>query len=283
MAVKIMIDSASDIGSEEAKKLGIIMLPIEVTFGDKQYQDGVDLMPKEFYEKLIASKELPKTSLINQFRWEEAYKEATKDGSELVVLTLSSKISGTYQAALSAAESFKGKVYVVDSMSAAAGERLLGQYALNLAKQNKTAKEIVDLLENNKSRVKVYAMINTLEYLKKGGRISAFTAFAGALMGIKPVVGMIDGEVKVIGKAMGVKKGFSYLNELAKNWTSIDYSMPFGLLWSGTERTMVEKYIQENQSIWQDKTDKMPDYILGGTIGTHIGPNSVGIAYFEKQ
>ena len=217
MAIKILIDSASDLIKKEADQLGVYFMPMEIRFGNEEYLDGVDLFPEQFYEKLVESDALPQTSQINPFRWEEEFNRLTADGSQLIVITISSKLSGTYASACTAAEKFQGKVFVLDSMSATIGERLILNYALDLVKKDLSAQEIMEKLEQKKKRLRIMAMLGTLEYLRKGGRISATAAFAGTLLSIKPVVAVIDGEVKLIGKAMGSKKGNNLLNSFVKN------------------------------------------------------------------
>ena len=280
--VKIMIDSACDIGMQEAEKLGITMVPMNIMIGEEEYYDGVNLSPNEFYEKLIENAVLPKTSLVNAFRWEEAIQKTLGEKDELILITISSKLSGTYKSACDAAEKFGGRVHVMDSYNAAVGERLLCLYALELVKQGLSAKEIVALLDEKKAKIKVIALVGTLEYLKKGGRISSTVAFAGELLSVKPVIGVVDGEVKVLGKALGSKKGNNLLNKLIQESNGIDFDMPFGTLWSGLSTVMLDKYIQDSASLWQDSTDAMPRYQLGATIGTHVGPGAVGFAFFEK-
>ena len=146
MAVKLVVDSASDISKKEADELGIHMISMSILFGDKTYMDGVDLSGKDFFEKLIESDELPTTSQINMFQFEECFSELTKDGSDVVAITLSSKLSGTYAGAVSAAGSFPGKVFVVDSLNASLGERILIQYAVRLLRDGASAEEMVEKL-----------------------------------------------------------------------------------------------------------------------------------------
>ncbi|MBO5737326.1 MAG: DegV family protein [Clostridia bacterium] len=280
--VKIMIDSAADIGKEEAQQLGAIMVPMIITIGEEDFYDGIDLNPTSFYEKLIESAVLPKTSLVNAFRWEEAYKENLGEDDELIVITISSKLSGTYNSAVEASEKFNNRVHVIDSLNAAVGERLLCQYALNLVQQGLSAKEIVTLLNEKKSKIKLIALVGTLEYLKKGGRISSAVAFAGELVALKPVIGVVDGEVKLLGKAMGSKKGNNLLNKLIQESSGIDFTMPHGTIWSGLSTVMLDKYIQDSSALWEGRTDSMPRYPIGATIGTHVGPGAVGFAFFEK-
>ena len=282
MAIRILIDSAADIGKAEAEKMNVIMLPMIISFGAEDYYDGVNLSPKQFYEKLIESDTLPKTSQVTPYRFEEAFKKYTANGDDLIVITISSKLSGTYEGAKQAAENFKDKVYVVDSMNAAIGERLLCEYALRLIEQGKTAKEIVAILEEEKSKINVMAVLGTLEYLRKGGRISAAVAFAGEVLSLKPVVAVVDGEVKLVGKALGSKKGNNLLNRLVQEKGGIDFSKPYGTIYSGLDRTTLDKYVKDSAALWAEHTDDVPVHILGGTIGTHVGPGAVGVAFFRK-
>lgn len=282
MAIRILIDSAADIGKAEAEKMNVIMLPMIISFGAEDYYDGVNLSPKQFYEKLIESDTLPKTSQVTPYRFEEAFKKYTANGDELIVITISSKLSGTYEGAKQAAENFKDKVYVVDSMNAAIGERLLCEYALRLIEQGKTAKEIVAILEEEKSKINVMAVLGTLEYLRKGGRISAAVAFAGEVLSLKPVVAVVDGEVKLVGKALGSKKGNNLLNRLVQEKGGIDFTKPYGTIYSGLDRTTLDKYVKDSAALWAEHTDDVPVHILGGTIGTHVGPGAVGVAFFRK-
>ena len=282
MSVKIIVDSGSDISKQQADEMGVTLLPIEVQFGDEQYYDGVDLLPSEFYEKLATSKDLPHTSLINEFRWHEAFEEATKNGDEVVAIVLSSGLSGTYNCACEAAKDFNGKVFVVDSLSATLGERLLCQYALRLAKEGKTASEIAIMLDGKKSKLHIYAMIDTLKYLKLGGRISATTAFFGELLAIKPIIAVQNGKVEVIGKEKGIKKVFNTLRSHVEKHGGIDFSMPYGMLWTGNDTTSLQKFIETNADLWSENSDTIQQHMLGSTIGTHIGPGAVGIVFFEK-
>lgn len=246
--VKIMIDSAADINKAEAESLGIEMVPMLISFGDKDYYDGVDLTASEFYEKLTTTSVLPKTSQVNPFRWEEEFEKHTANGDELIVITISSKLSGTYLSACQAAEKFGEKVRVIDSLNACAGEKLLCEYALSLVKEGLSLDEIANKLEESKNRIKVLAVIGTLEYLKKGGRISAVAAFAGEMLSLKPLIAVIDGEVKVTGKAMGFRKGLLLLNKQIDETKGIDYSLPYTAIYSG-ETENLEKFIQTSQRL----------------------------------
>lgn len=283
MAVKLLVDSSSDISREEADALGIDMIPMSISFDGEEYWDGVDLTKREFFEKLIESRELPKTSQINMFRFEERMQALTEDGSDVVAITLSSKLSGTYANAVQAAEAFGGRVHVVDSLNASAGERILVQHALRLMQEGISAEELVKRLEEARGRIKFIALLDTLEYLQKGGRVSAITAMTGTALHIKPVISVADGEVKSIGKAIGSKKGNNLLMQTISKSGGIDFGMPYAAVFSGLEDSLLQKYLEDSAAVWQDKMERVPSYCIGSTIGTHIGPGAIGVAYFAKE
>lgn len=282
MAIKLIIDSASDIPAEKAKELGIVHIPMSVSFGDKNYLDGVELKPKKFYEMLIESDVLPKTSQVSPYDFEQEFEKALNNGDTPVAITISSKLSGTYQSACIAAEKFSGRVFVVDSLNAALGEAILIYYALRLINQVKDAKELTGLLNDAKKKIKLIALLDTLEYLKKGGRVSTVTAFAGELLAIKPVIAVEDGEVKAIGKARGSKRGNNLLMELVEKSGGIDFDMPYTLAYSGLNDTTLQKYIEDSSRLWKDHADVLPVMEVGATIGTHVGPGAVAVAFFAK-
>lgn len=282
MSIKILIDSASDLNETDAKKLGVYLLPIKVQFGEEEYLDGIDLLPSEFYDKLTAAKELPKTSLINEYQFEEEFKKQTANDDELIVITLSSKLSGTYRCAQKAAEKFNGKVYVIDSLNATMGERVLADYALKLIDQRLSANEIADKLNEAKSKINVVALVDTLKYLKMGGRISAATALVGEMLSIKPLISVIDGEVKVWNKVRGIKKAFSSIIEKVNQKGGIDFNMPFGLVWSGNDDSNLKLFYEKSKELWENNVDEIPVSRIGSTIGSHVGPGAIGIVFFEK-
>ena len=283
--IKILVDSASDITEAEATKKGIHMIPLEVRFGEEVYLDGVNLLPNEFLDKLVESNELPKTSQINEYRWHEKFTELTANGDQVIAITISSKLSGTYNSARLAAKKFPDQVFVIDSLSAATGERILCDYALRLIQEGKSVTAICDELENKKHKIQVIAVVDTLKYLRKGGRVSTLTAFAGELLSIKPVIGVVNGEVKMIGKAMGSKKSNNLLMQLVQKCGGINFDMPYGLIFSGYRQEYLQKYIEDSACLWQDyiqDAKDIPVYMYGSTIGTHVGPNALGIAFFAK-
>lgn len=280
--IKIIVDSASDVQKSEAEELGIALIPLKVRFGDEEYSDGVNLSHREFFEKLIESAELPQTSQINEFSWEESFKELTADGSEVIAITISSKLSGTYSCAVKAAKKFAGKVHVVDSIEACIGERILLQYAIKLVKEGKSAAEIVKELDDKKTKIQLLAVLDTLKYLRKGGRISSVAAIAGEILSIKPVISIVKGEIKLLGKAMGSKKSNNLLNQLVEKCGGIDFDMPYALAYSGLSDDYLQKYLNDSERLWKGKTEFIPSYMIGSTIGTHVGPNAIAVAFFAK-
>ncbi len=282
MGVKILIDSASDITLEEAKEYGISVISMYISFGEEEYIDGVNLKANEFYEKLIETDILPKTSQITPYRFSEEYERLTKNGDDLIVIIMSSKLSSTYNSALMASLDFEGKVFVVDSLSATAGERILCEYALRLIKDGLSAREIYDELNRVKDKIRILAIVDTLEYLKKGGRISKTVAFAGEILKIKPVISVEDGVVKLVGKARGSKRANNLLNELIEKNGKIDFTMPYATLYSGLSNIMLKKYIEDEKELWENDINEVPIYIVGSTIGTHVGPGAIGVVFFSK-
>lgn len=283
MGVKLIVDSSSDIDVSEAQSLDITMLPMDITFGTETFSDGVNLSHKQFFEKLVETDELPKTSQITEQRFERAFAQLVSAGHSVICITISSKLSSTYSNAKKAAEKFKGKVFAIDSLNVTIGERILITYAIQLIKAEKSAQEIADELNARKHDINLLALLGTLKYLKKGGRISAVTAFTGELLNIKPVVSIVDGEVKLVGKAMGSKKGNNLIVQMIENNGAIDFEMPFATAYSGLSDEYLQKYLKDSEALWKYATEKVPCFTIGSTIGTHAGPDAIAVAYFAKK
>ena len=281
MSVKFIIDSASDVLPEEAQALGVTHIPMQVSFGEQTYADAVTISHGEFYEKLEQSQALPTTSQINPDTFAKVCKELTENGESVVIITLSSKLSGTYQSAVIAAQEYPGKVFVVDSLSAAVGQRILLMRGLEMAQQGMPAEQIAQALDAEKTKIRVAAIIDTLEYLKKGGRISATVAFAGGLLAIKPAIEIVDGEVAMAGTARGVKKCHALLRELIEKHGGIDRLKPMAFVYSGSSDELLQSFISNTADLWEGCAE-LPVHSLGSAIGTHIGPGAYGIAFFEK-
>ena len=281
MSIRIITDSAADIPQNYDEK--ILVLPLHISFGEEEYLDGVNLSHTEFYEKLIESDELPRTSQLPPFEFEEAYRKVTEAGDTAIVITLAGKLSGTYQSACMAAEKYEGKVHVVDSESVTVGQRALITYARQLIDRDLSPGEIVAELNSAKRKIQVVALLDTLEYLKKGGRIPKTVAAFGEMLSIKPVVSLERGEVVILGKAHGSKNGNNLLMKRIREVGGIDYDMPYFLGYTGLSDKLLQKYIKDSSVLWEGLVDELPISTVGGTIGTHVGPGAIAVAFFAKE
>lgn len=277
--IRIMVDTSADYTVEETKEKGIGLLPIHITMGDKDYKDAYDLTKEEFYELLTAGSEFPKTSQPSLQDLLDAFEEAKENGDELIYITLSSSLSGTYQSAVLAKNMAEyDKIYLVDSLTATHMVRVLADHAKKLADEGASAEKIVEELENLKKRVKVYAALDTLEYLYKGGRLSKTSAVLGEMARIKPLITVnANGEVAVVGKCMGKNKAITTLMKMIGD-SNIDPDFPrYSVYTQGLENSeLFEKRVTDAGI---EITER---YQIGATIGAHIGPGVFGLVFVEK-
>lgn len=279
MCVRIIVDSSTDVSEKYREKIQFV--PLTVRFGDREYLDGVELSKHQFYEMLVESDVLPTTSQATPAAFAEYLESVASAGDSAVVITLSSKLSGTYQSAVLAAEDYPN-IYVVDSQSVAIGTGVLAQYAVELAQQGMGAEEIAQVLTQQREKVCVVALLDTLEYLKKGGRISKTVAFAGGMLNIKPVVTIQDGAIALIGKARGSRNGNNLLVEKIREAGGVDFERPVLLGYTGLSSALLEKYVDDSKALWADHVDKLDGCLLCSVIGTHAGPGAVAVAFFRK-
>ena len=279
MKTRIIVDSTSDLMPEIKKQVHIV--PLTVHFGQEEYVDGVTIDHKAFYEKLIETDVHPSTSQAAPAAFETEYEKARDAGEAAVVITLTSKLSGTYQSATIAAQDYDN-IYIVDSGSVAIGGGILVEYALKLLNDGLEAKEIAEKLEDAKKRIVIVALVDTLEYLKKGGRISSTVALVGGVLSIKPVLSVIDGEINMLGKARGSKMGNNLLVQEIEKAGGVDFTMPLLLGYTGLSDAMLLKYIEDSKHIWDGNVDEMRYTSIGSVIGTHAGPGAVAVAFFKK-
>lgn len=279
MKTRIIIDSTADLSAELKSKLSIV--PLTVHFGDEEYLDGVTIDHKTFYEKLIESDQLPTTSQATPDSFIKEFEKVKEAGDSAVVITISSKLSGTYQSAAIAAEDFDN-IYIVDSGSAAIGSGILAERALQLADSGMEASEIAKTLNKEKGKIVIIALLDTLEYLKKGGRISKTVAFAGAVLNIKPVISVEDGEIAILGKARGSKMGNNLLVEEIEKSGGVDFEKPVLLGFSGLSDALLLKYIEDSKYLWEKGLKDIRYTAIGSVIGTHAGPGAIAAAFFKK-
>lgn len=281
MSVRIITDSASDMSPAEHPALAV--LPLSVTFGTDVYMDGIDIDHQRFYEMLVERDELPKTGQVNPYAFSQAISEVREAGDKAVIITVGAKLSGTNQSARTAlAEAPGGDVFVVDSNNVTLGERVLVEYALRLVDEGRSASQIAAAVEAVRDRVVVIGLLETLEYLVRGGRLSAAAGAVGTLLNVKPVVAVEDGLIVQLGKARGSKNGRNLLNQKVEKAGGIDFSMPLALGYTGLSDAVLKKYIEDSAALWAGHTEgELPVHTIGATIGTHVGPGAVAVAFFH--
>ena len=279
MKTRIIVDSTADFTPEIKERVHIV--PLTVLFGEEEFIDGVTIDHHTFYEKLIESDTLPTTSQATPAAFMEEFEKVKEAGEEAVVITLASKLSGTYQSAMIAASDYDN-IYVVDGTNIAVASGILVELALRYLDEGKSAKEIAEILEEEKEKIVLVALLDTLEYLKKGGRISSAVAFAGGVLNIKPVVNVVDGVINMLGKARGSKMGNNLLIQEIDKAGGIDFSKPVLLGYTGISDALLQKYIEDSKHIWEGNLDEVRYVSIGSVIGTHAGPGAVAVAFFKN-
>lgn len=279
MKTRIIVDSTLDLLPQI--KAQVHTVPLTVHFGEEEYIDGVTIDHKAFYEKLVETDVHPTTSQAAPAAFAREYEKAKAAGESAVVLTLSAGFSGTYQSAVIAAEDY-ADIFVVDCGSVAIGGGILAERALQLLAQGLSAEAIAQRLEEEKSRIVIVALVDTLEYLKRGGRVSKTVAFAGTLLNIKPVLAVIAGQIHMLGKARGSKQGNNLLVQEIQKAGGVDFSMPVLLGYTGLSDALLQKYIEDSKFLWEGNLESLRCTTIGSVIGTHVGPGAVAVAFFKK-
>mgnify|MGYP001225381375 CR=1 FL=1 len=279
--IQIITDAGSDI--IDCSRPDLTVLPMTIRFGEEEYLDGVNLTHIQFYEKMIGTQVLPTTSQPSPYAFETAIRKIHEQGDIALIITISSKLSGTWQSANIAAAETGGEVYIVDSLNVAVGEKAIVEYALRMKDAGTDIHTIVDTLNREKENLRVIALLDTLEYLQKGGRISKTVAIAGSLLSIKPVVSVVDGEVALLGKARGSRQGNNLLVEKIHACGGIDFSLPILLGYTGLTDVFLKKYVEDSRALWENGTDRLDSTLIGGVIGTHAGPGAFGMQLSKKN
>lgn len=280
MAVKLIIDAGSDLTVAQAKELDVTLIPMSVRFGSEEYLSGVDITNEEFYNRLATERELPTTSQPTPFAFEEVYQQVVDAGDEAVVLCVSSALSGTYQSACIAADGLEDRIFVVDTRAVSVAEKILLDYAISLRNRGANAQAIAAELEKKKEDVCVFGAVETLEYLIKGGRLSKTAGAVGSVLGIRPVLHLVDGALEVAGKARGAKAAIAMTHQFISD-IGIDFTMPCGLGYTGNDPKVLAPFKEAGNASW-DGHD-MPVYNVGSTVGTHAGPGLFLAAFFKKS
>lgn len=279
--IKIMTDSTSDIDLEYAKKLNIEVVSLKVIFGQKEYKDRVDLQPEQFYDLLASSNSLPSTSQPSPQDYLDVYEKIKENKDTLIVITLSSVLSGTYQSACIAKDLVDYEnIYIIDSLNATQGLRLIVEKAVQLRKNGLSVQEIINVIEEYKTRVHIYAYVNTLEYFYKGGRLSKTSATVGTMLKLKPIVGLKNGTLDVFAKVRGALKATTKVIDVIKEHGEIDLDEPISIGYTG-DTSGLDKF--ENTLREEFGFDEVLHGYVGPVIGTHAGPGARLIAYVTKR
>ena len=270
--IRILVDTSSDYTVEEVRAKGMELAPLHITIGEADYRDGYDLSKDKFYELLTEGEELPKTSQPTPQDFVDIFEDVEEKGDELICILLSSRLSGTFQSATLAKNIVDyDHIHLVDSLGATHMIRLMADHAQELISEGKNAEEIVAALEEMKSKIKVLAVVDTLEYLCKGGRVSKATAAIGEMITVA------EGEVAVIGKSLGKNKAISSLLKAFEE-CEVDEKFPiYSVSTLGTENCEAfEKRFTDAGYSFKERIQ------IGATIGTHVGPGVFGIIFVQK-
>lgn len=279
MSIRIIIDSTTDVSPEAQQQMEVV--PLTVSFGEEEYLDGVDLSREDFYRKLEAGQILPKTSQPSPEAFARVYDRIRQEGNEGILITVSSALSGTYQSACIAAEEYP-EIRVIDGKNVAIGTGILAEYALRRTEEGAELDALAEELEKKREEICLVAMLDTLEYLKRGGRISKTAALAGGILNIKPVITLKDGVIVILGKARGAKKANNLLVEQIEQ-NGIDYSLPILLGYTGTSDTLLQNYIHDSRALWEGHVEKLEYALICSVVGTHAGPGAVAVAFFRTK
>lgn len=278
--IRILVDSSSDYMLDELKEKNIDLIPLTVTLGEKSYLDGIDLDRNDFFKLLESGTDFPKTSQAPPQTFLDVFEDVKEKGDDMICILLSSELSGTYQSAMLAKDMVGyDNIDIIDSLSATYTVKVMADYAYSLRKQGIPAKDIAEKIENLKSRCKVVAALNTLEYLHRGGRLGKAAAIIGEMVNLKPIITLTEkGTIGILGKCIGKNKAVRFiLNHLDS--VDIDTDFPIYTIYSyGTDNVEVfeNKLALQNYAI----TDRLQ---IGATIGSHIGPEAFGIIFVTKE
>lgn len=278
--VRIITDSTSDISQQRGAQLGIDILPLTVNFGSESYKDGVDISIEAFYAKLAQAETLPFTSQINPNEFEEIFSRYLNAGEEMVYLGISSELSGTMQSAYLARNTLDSPdIHILDTKTTTFSLALLVEEAVKLRDAGHSAQEIASRIDALSRRTSLIACVDTLKYLKMGGRLSAASAAVGEILSIRPLISLVQGKVEAVGKARGRKAAFkSMLKLVEKEGVDEDYPVSFG-------HSNSPEILQECLDFFAPYVDTKNALIcnIGCTIGTHAGPGAVGIGYIRRK
>ena len=278
--VKIVTDSTADLPKSLVEEFNIHVVPLKVLFGDEVYREGVDITPKQFFEKLAVSPQLPTTSQPSPGEFQEVYEELTRDGSSVVSIHISSLLSGTYQSAVLAKKELASRdITIIDSKLVSMGLGMAVLAAAKAAKAGQKAEEIVRLVNELIKKIRLYFVVDTMDYLQKGGRIGKASAFLGTMLNIKPVLTLEEGLVVPLEKIRGKNKALDRLVEMAREFSEQHGVMQCALVHANALDDAIKLH---EMLIAQIKCCEMMICDIGAVVGTHGGPGLIGIIFYEE-
>lgn len=281
MMVRIITDSAADFEPVELEQMNISCIPLKVLLGGTEYEENVNLTKNQFFSLLASTGDTPKSSQPSPEFLMDLFAEAKKAGEEAIYISLSSALSGTYQTAVMTCEDADSEdCHVFDSLNATGGQRMLVEYAVRLRDEGKTAGEILAALETIRDKIVLFACIDTLEYLYRGGRISQTVYKLGTMAQVKPIIRVSEvGTIEVPAKAMGMRKGMDFLCKRLENQKpSADHKM---YVMYTADRTIGQTLAQKLAAMGYEIPDSQIVQV-GAAIGSHIGPNACGLVYVAE-
>lgn len=277
--IRIITDSSSDITQARAKELNIDVMPLTVRFDEEVYKSGVDITDDLFYEKLTTYQNLPTTAQVNPYDFEEKFKEYLEQGDEIICILISSFLSGTCQSATIAKDSLESdKITIIDSLNVCSALGLLAIVAAKMRDEGSDASKIADTIRTYIPKLHLYVALESLEYVKKGGRISSTVAFVGTTLGLHPIVSLIDGKIEIVKKAKGKKAAAKWMaSQLSEEPSRKDLPMLVGHAHDPEKGNALQKQLEE-----AGITNILSNVCMGPTIGTYSGPGAIGIFYISE-
>jgi DegV family protein with EDD domain len=279
MAVKIITDTLSDITGDMATQLGVTAVPLYVRFGEEVYRDRVDITSEDFYRRLMNEPKLPSTTQPTPNDFAEVYRKLAKETDEILVVVVSSKLSGTYQSAMQAKEYAQGKcrIEIVDSQTVAMGEGLIVIAAVNAAKSGANLDKVLELTNKAVSRSHLVAYFDTLKYLAKGGRIGKAKEFLGSMLSIKQILTVKDGEMAPLTRVHSFRSGMEYLQSVPLRYSNIA-GMAVEHTTNPEDGNVLTEYLAK-------KYPDVPIYraVISPVIGTYSGPGALALTVLEAE
>jgi len=279
MAVRVVTDSTSDIPAQVAQELGITVVPLYIHFGNEVHRDGVDISAAEFYARLVNEPQLPKTSAPSSGTFTETYQDLATQTDEVISIHISSKLSATYNSALVGKEGVEAacRVEVVDSLSASMGLGLLAIVAAKAALAGADLDQVTAIVARDIPNTHYFGLVDTLEYLHKGGRIGKAQALLGSVLNVKPLIEVRDGEVYPLERVRGQAKALTRLCEQVQKYPRIK---EMAIAHTTTPEELEELSVRLSTSFPKDRIYRSQ---CGATIGTYVGPGALTMGLIAEQ